>query len=551
MSVPYVMYKHTESNKAVSVDLAMSLVIKTKPLKKPLSVDLNVNIFEATSQTYTNQTYSDQTYINQTYINRTMNNYEDSDEAQQSTEEKLPKQIMENLLLEGINNENLLQNSDIVTFSNILSTLRLDLSTLLNEEIDEFQFQFGKNIPFKKISKKQVSFYSHQFEEIEGFESNSTISDNNDNPYIANNNNNNSCEDEMNNNIYDKVTVNKIVRIIICVINIMIVINYCFVLSLLYISRTICQDLLQKTSENIKVIPTKPNKSQSQQPKPQKNQIDINDVYAHLKRQPWHNQNQSPQYQQQEEEEEENESITKGNILMMGLCDDDEKLNINNDNNKIESQPPMIHQDTGSTTTGSVGWNNYINEVCKHDKQNHIFEPGAMNEEVVMDKSNNINDNDNDNDIWCKDHIVTKNLKLDEDVVDDDKKENDQDDDDDEEDEDEEEEQEDLINKKTMTLMGNDSDKCSVKFKNIPKCYEDIFSDNVNNIMNNVKSMSDHETPNGEINDNEYNKDHETPNLDNNDHNDDDGDDDHDEDKLINNESLTLMGFESINQTKE
>eukprot|EP00483_Globobulimina_turgida_P001488 UN01490 len=107
-------------------------------------------------------------------------------------EEKLPEQIMENVLLEGIDSTQFIENTDIVTFSNILANLRYDLSNILNEDVDEFQFQ------------------------------------------------------------------------------------------------TICQDLLSKTSENIKIKAQTSNKSQSKQPNPIKNEINIDDVYAHLKRQPWH-----------------------------------------------------------------------------------------------------------------------------------------------------------------------------------------------------------------------------------------------------------------------
>ena len=59
-------------------------------------------------------------------------------------EANLPNQIVENILLEGIDSTQLIQNADIVQFSNILATLRYDLSTLMNEEIDEFQFQFSQ-----------------------------------------------------------------------------------------------------------------------------------------------------------------------------------------------------------------------------------------------------------------------------------------------------------------------------------------------------------------------------------------------------------------------
>ncbi len=72
-------------------------------------------------------------------------------------EEKLPEQIMDNVLLEGVNSQELLQNTDIVNFSNILANLRYDLSAIMNEDIDEFTFQLIKiHItilqPFKIIS---------------------------------------------------------------------------------------------------------------------------------------------------------------------------------------------------------------------------------------------------------------------------------------------------------------------------------------------------------------------------------------------------------------
>ncbi len=51
------------------------------------------------------------------------------------------EQIMENILLEGVNSQELLQNTDIVNFSNILANLRYDLSAIMNEDIDEFTFQ--------------------------------------------------------------------------------------------------------------------------------------------------------------------------------------------------------------------------------------------------------------------------------------------------------------------------------------------------------------------------------------------------------------------------
>ncbi len=46
-------------------------------------------------------------------------------------------------MLEGVNSQQLLQNTDIVNFSNILANLRYDLSTIMNEDIDEFTFQLN------------------------------------------------------------------------------------------------------------------------------------------------------------------------------------------------------------------------------------------------------------------------------------------------------------------------------------------------------------------------------------------------------------------------
>eukprot|EP01083_Nonionella_stella_P015124 42326_1 len=148
-----------------------------------------------------------------------------SEDSHSSMEEKLPEQIMENVLLEGVDSSKLLQNADIVTFSNILANLRYDLAAILNEEIDEFQFQ------------------------------------------------------------------------------------------------TICHDLLSKSSQSIKLKQAKaPNKHQSQQPKPKsmypQNQIDLDDIYAHLKRKRCTN--------------------------------------------------------TNSSNTDE-GWNSYLSQVCNHDKRNSIL----------------------------------------------------------------------------------------------------------------------------------------------------------------------------------
>lgn len=77
------------------------------------------------------------------------NNSEENNQNHQNNqlstemELKLPQQIVENILLEGVDSTEFIQNTDIVQFSNILATLRMDLSVLMNEDIDEFQFQFS------------------------------------------------------------------------------------------------------------------------------------------------------------------------------------------------------------------------------------------------------------------------------------------------------------------------------------------------------------------------------------------------------------------------
>ena len=88
--------------------------------------------------------------MNSNYNNHNNNNNDDNNINNSRNlnsmemEEKLPEQILDGILLEGLNSSELLQNVDIHHMANILATLRYDLSTLLNEEIDEFQFQFSQ-----------------------------------------------------------------------------------------------------------------------------------------------------------------------------------------------------------------------------------------------------------------------------------------------------------------------------------------------------------------------------------------------------------------------
>lgn len=110
--------------------------------------------------------------------------------------------------------------------------------------------------------------------------------------------------------------------------------------SSLILFRLICKDLLSKTSDNIKIKSKNPNKSlkhQSQQPLPQKNQISIDDVYEHLKRQPYHYGDYYNQYQYQTKQYNDNnddndeaiiETKNGGNVLM-GYCHDNDAITLN------------------------------------------------------------------------------------------------------------------------------------------------------------------------------------------------------------------------------
>ncbi len=190
-------------------------------------------------------------------------------------------------------------------------------------------------------------------------------------------------------------------------------------------NRTICQDLLLKTSETIKIKPTQTNKSQSEQPLPIQNEIDINDIYSHLKRQPWH---------------------------------------YNNYNNEINESKPMNESNKSEIKTcGSFGWNLYMSDVCNHNKQNNI-----SNEiEIQISEHKNENENENESEIENEpgninietpQNINNYNVTL----------------------------MGNNINNCNVTLMGNNNNNEKIKFKNVSKCYEEIFDENVDNIMNEI-----------------------------------------------------------------
>ena len=100
-------------------------------------------------------------------------------------------------------------------------------------------------------------------------------------------------------------------------------------------------------SENIKIKEKKPLKSQSEQPQFEKQSIDLNDVYAHLKRQPWH--------YTEHKEQKQSEELT---------CTTDT-------NNNADSE-----------TAGSNGWKSYLSQICQHinNLKDMEFEPGSINE---------------------------------------------------------------------------------------------------------------------------------------------------------------------------
>eukprot|EP01084_Bolivina_argentea_P226486 382578_1 len=202
--------------------------------------------------------------------------------------------------------------------------------------------------------------------------------------------------------------------------------------------RTICQDLLLKTSETIKIKPPQTNKSQSSQPQPIQNEIDINDIYSHLKRQPWH---------------------------------------YNNYNN--ESKPINKSNKSEITTSGSSGWNSYMSDVCNHNKKNNIS--NEIETEISEHKYQNENENESEieNEPGNIDIETPQNIN---DISDNEKDIN--------------------INNCNITLMGDNNEK--IKFKNVSKCYEEIFNENVNNIMNEINECetigNDNENNNNKLN---------------------------------------------------
>ncbi len=228
-------------------------------------------------------------------------------------------------------------------------------------------------------------------------------------------------------------------------------------------NRTICQDLLLKTSETIKIKPPQTNKSQSSQPQPIQNEIDINDIYSHLKRQPWH---------------------------------------YNNYNN--ESKPINKSNKSEITTSGSSGWNSYMSDVCNHNKKNNIS--NEIETEISEHKYQNENENESEIEIEPGNINIETPENIN-DISDNEKDIN--------------------INNCNITLMGDNNEK--IKFKNVSKCYEEIFNENVNNIMNEINEC---ETIG---NDNENNNNKLNQSIDN----------DNDNDSLIVS-NITLMGHETI-----
>jgi len=160
----------------------------------------------------------------------TMNN-----DVPSPVEEKLPEQIIENVLLEGVDSADLLGNRNIVDIANTLSDVRQELSSILHTEIDEFEFQM------------------------------------------------------------------------------------------------MCQGLLQKCSQDIKIKGRAPTKSQAQRPTPQEAAppIDVDDIYAHLKRQHWHYDDTPVHRIEVEDDPATPKSTGGGGVAVMGQCGDHELLRIN------------------------------------------------------------------------------------------------------------------------------------------------------------------------------------------------------------------------------
>ena len=389
-----------------------------------------------------------------------------------AVEEKLPEQIIENVLLEGINSAELLGNRNIVDIANTLSDVRHELSSILNEPIDEVEFQFGR-----LIHSDCTLFLSE------------------------------------------------------------------------HIPRMIVQDLLQKCSQNIKVKTKVPKKSQSQRPIPQKPpddnnqnvQINLDDIYAHLKRQPWQysdtqqyrietvgdNVNDSNQLNEADHSTPKSTDGRGMGMMVMGDFDDDEVLSFNNHNN-------ANHQPVGAYKSSSVYQGH-------HEEEKGMISLNSMNEELgqpveVRKQSSDPADIPSPGKYTADmepggvyPSAEHKEVESEEENL-------------------QEEGCAELIQSDNVTLMGEAEQDNQVTFK-LPGCHQDVFHQQMDNVENDIESAetkreSDHSDGDEEVIEavkeslgkmlvqvaNE---------------NGDSMDDDQDLDTLIVSDTITMMGFET------